>query len=148
MATVQVTGTLADFGRGSLAARSPELIFTPSAATTTISDGYLLAAVPITATLFPGGFFTVGLEESENTTDGIHYTAQIRLLDPDAGYIYVDFIDWKIVVPNGGGQLRDMGDSRATGAVVWTVPDGEIPAEARPNDLLLDTTTYDLFRLG
>lgn len=142
-----VTGTLADFGRGNLAARNPELVFTPSAATTTIDDSYLLTAVPIVVTPSADGSFTVDLEPVDNMTTPVFYRIQVRLLDSVAGYVFIDFPDWRLAVPFEGGALHDLVPFPVAGGAVWTTATGDIPDEAVEGDLLFDTSTSDLFRL-
>lgn len=148
MALATITGTLADFKRGNLAERNPELVFTPSAPTTTIAGGFLLSAVPVTVIPNSSGVWSVRLEEFENMNFPVHYTLQIRLLDPVAGYIFIDFPDWKIFAPIGGGPLTSIITGPVGGGLIWTVPDDEIPEGAQPGDLMLNTTTDDLFRIS
>lgn len=146
MATVQVTGTLADFGRGNLAARSPELVFTLSGPTVT-PDRFVLSAVPVTVTPAADGSFTAALEATDEMNPRQHYTVQIRLLDPAAGYVHIDFPDWTITVPAGGGAFPDLINGPLNIGWVWIVPGGAIPAEARSRDLLWDPSTDDVFTI-
>lgn len=148
MALATITGTLADFGRVSLSSRSAELIFTPSAPTTTIAGGFLLSAAPIVVKPASNGSWSVALEEFENMHFPCFYTLKIRLLDPAAGYIWVDFPEWKIYVPFGGGTLAEVVAAPVGGGLIWTVPDDEIPDGAAAGDLMLNTTTSDLFRIS
>ena len=145
MATV--TGTLLDVGLESVQDRSPELVWTPSSATTTI-DGNLITAVPITTIPAADGAWLVELVSTEITTPPITYSLRIRLLDPASGFTWVDFPDWVITVPVEGGALPDFTNVPMGGGIVWEVAGGTIPALARPGDLMLNTLTSDLYRLS
>jgi hypothetical protein len=148
MALATITGTLADFGRGNLAARQPEIIFNPSGPTTVISDGSTLAGVPIVVTPDSAGAWSQSFVPYDDQSPRRYLTMQIRMLDPGAEYIYIDFPDWQILVPTTGGRLTDILDLPLDAGFVWSVAGETIPAEARPGDWLLNTLTSDVFKLS
>jgi len=131
MATCPVTFTLASFGRVNLGSRMPQVIFTPSGPTATL-DGFLLSAAPITATLDPTtGLGVVELEPYANMIDPQHYTVRIVLLDPNSPSTFIDFPDWKIIVPNGGGPLAGMVNAITETNPAWVGGPVSAPADFR-----------------
>lgn len=148
MALATITGKLGDFGRASLSARSAELVFIPGGPTTTIDGGYLLSGIPIIVKPSSNGSWSVALEEYENMHFPAPVTLRIRTLDPDIGYIWGDFPDWKIYVPIGGGALTDIVQGPIGGGLTWDVPDDEIPEAAKAGDLMFNSTTSKLYRIG
>lgn len=142
-----ITGTLVDVGLDPVTARYPELVWVPSAPTTTL-NGQLVTAVPVETIPSSNGTWTAELISTNETSPPITYSLRIRLLDPASGYVWMDFPDWKISVPWEGGNLSDLiGAPLATG-VVWEVEGDTVPESARAGDLLLNTLTSDLYRIG
>jgi hypothetical protein len=142
-----VTGTLLDVGLKNIYSRTPELVWTPSSATTTTA-GELLTALPIITTVGADGSWSVNLTASELCIPQITYSLKIRLLDPAAGYVWVDFPDWIFNIPFEGGPITTLVNARASAGMVWEVAGDTIPSLANPGDLMLNTLTSDLYRIG
>ena len=75
------------------------------------------------------------------------YRVVIRCLDEFAGFARVSNPNWVITVPFEGGRIGDLLNIPLDAGWVWETPDGSIPGLAKVGDLLLDTSTSDLFRI-
>lgn len=128
--------------------RMPELIFTPSGATTAISDGGTISAVPIVVTPNSDGFWSQTFTPYFDNSPRRYLSLQIRMLNPGADYTYIDFPDWKIMVPSGVSRLVDILDLPMDAGFAWSTAGGSIPNEARAGDWILDTLTSDLYKLS
>lgn len=106
MPMTHVDLTLWDVGGGHLAAFQPDVIFTlhhPGAK----AEG-VFTTKPISFTPKPDGTLSAFLT---TTTDFPHdnwYTLAIRWLDPAGNYVQMDYPDWQIRVPPGGGHVKDL----------------------------------------
>lgn len=118
MATV--TGTLADFGLESLAQFAPEITFTPSGPA--VFAPYLMASKPISVIPAPDGTFSVDLFESFFGHPATWYTIKITWLNGANVPVGFDPIDWKLMVPEGGGALVDLLEVPSNPAQVWVGP--------------------------
>lgn len=131
MATV--TGTLNDFNLSSLASYSPRIIFTASQLSA--APGRLLSTKPVIVTPSSGGAFTVELQSTTQLRPaGVYYTVRVEWLDGGAGYVGVDISDWKLFVPDSGGNIADLTDAAPGSSLIWVglVPP---PGPLRPGQL-------------
>ena len=101
-----VSGTLNDANLGHLAGRAPKLIFTLSEPAT--SDAGMFVTEPIIVTPNSNGAFVVDLEPTETMHQKRHYDLSVQWLDAAGNFIKVDFPDWDIFVPRGGGAFPDL----------------------------------------
>ncbi|MFJ2619682.1 phosphodiester glycosidase family protein [Glutamicibacter sp. NPDC087344] len=143
-----VTGRLSDLTSLSLAHKEPELIFTLNAANT--SGGGLYPSYPTVITPDATGYFQANLAATEDMVDAGWYTLQIRMLGPssDARTI-VDFPNWRVSVPRGGGIISKLIANRGTNpSLVWQST--EPPLMPHVGMKWLDTNTGRLyaFRAG
>ena len=144
-----VTGTLKDVGLESLYGHAAELHWIPSAATTML-DGTLISGMPKITPIAADDSWYQELVSSELCSPTIRYGLRVKILSliPDLPPVWVDFPDWALWVPVEGGTLSSIADTPTAGTVVWEVAGDTIPALARPGDIMLDTTTSDLYRIG
>jgi hypothetical protein len=126
MATV--TGTLYDISGGHLAGKNPELVFTLN--DTAATGGGVYVTEPSVITPGGDGSFTVSLPSTDLMRDDNYYSLQIQWLDPAGNYIRIDFPDWKIRVPTGGGTIGDLrgpGSNMSMVYVSLTPPEHPVP---------------------
>lgn len=131
MATV--TFTISDItGEPLPAGVVPDVVFTPSSPTVT-QDGHVVVTEPKTFTPNASGYVAADLISTDTTADPrFHYRMQIRWLNPDgyggSGFTSIDYPNWKIRVPAGGGNLVDFTDLPARTDAFWVgitpPPDG------------------------
>lgn len=112
-----VTGTLSDFGLEPMTSLEPEIIFRPS--DVGVVSGRLLATKPIRVRPFTSGYFQVELTSTDYVEPASWYTVEIRWLDFEGGYAAVDFVDWKLFVPQEGGAIGDLLESPVNPAMVY-----------------------------
>lgn len=80
------------------------------------------------------GSFTVNLMQTTSMMTDAWYKIRIRWLGTEAGSALIDFPDWKIRVPSGGGRLDQMFSADEPGfnrRMVWvslTSPPTNLPA--------------------
>lgn len=128
MALATVTGTLSDVGGGHLAGLHPELVFTLNQPG--LSSGTLYATQPEPVAPASNGAWSVDLADTSKMSDDCYYTLAIRWQDPDGKRTRVDFPDWKIRVPTGGGNIADLrgpGSNQSMVYVSTTPPDNPTP---------------------
>lgn len=113
-----VTGTLADFGLNSMLTDAATITFTPSGPT--IRGMFLLATRPITVTPDVLGAFTVQLATTAEMIPPRWFTITIKWLDSGGQYVNVDFPDWRLFVPFGGGAITDLLQLPPNPQMIWT----------------------------
>ena len=123
-----VTGTLYDISGGHLSGKYPELIFTLNDTAATAGGVYVTEPNVVT----PGGdgSFTANLPATDLMRDDNYYTLQIQWLDSAGNSNRIDFPDWKIRVPTGGGNLGDLrgpGSNLSMVYVSLTPPERPVP---------------------
>lgn len=138
MALATVTGALSDIGVAAFPTLSPRLIFTLSGPAT---EGTRVFAtkpkvVPVNA---GSGIFTVDLQTTTNLRPAAWYTITIEWLDPSGNYVAADFLEWKLFVPSGGGNLADLLETPVNPMLFWAGPTP--PPNPQPGQYWLNTTT-------
>ena len=136
MATV--TGTLRNFGWSNMSNLKPRVWFIPSGPAVRVSR--LLATPPIEATISTTGNLTVTLEQTVGTRPDSWYNIRIEWLDPGGNYIGADYPEWRLYVPQQGGELSELLDVPPASGDVWVGPTPP-PTTSR---LWLDTNTGKL----
>jgi hypothetical protein len=106
MATAPVTLTLSDVVGGHLVGKYPEIIFTLNKANS--KAGKMHPTEPAVVSPPDSGVATVNLETTTDMMDDAWYTVAIRWLDAAGNYVKVDYPDWAIQVPPGGGSFSDL----------------------------------------
>jgi hypothetical protein len=134
-----VTGTLSNFQLGSIAAFSPTITFTPSGPA--VLTPYLLATKPITVVPETDGTFSLDLFENIGHP-ATWYTIRVEWLNGAGVPTGVDFIDWKLLVPPGGGALGDLIAVPSNPAMVWTSETP--PTDPTPGTWWFNPTTGDI----
>lgn len=112
-----VTGTLYDIAGGHLAGKAPQLIFTLN--DTAATAGGVYVTEPNNVTPAGDGSFTVDLPATELMRDDNYYTLKIQWLNPAGQRNEIDFPQWKIRVPTGGGKLSDLRGNGANQSMVY-----------------------------
>lgn len=123
-----VTGTLYDIGGGHLAGKSPELVFTLNSTAATAGGVYVTE--PSIITPAGDGSFTANLPSTDLMRDDNFYSLSIRWLGPAGDSSRIDFPDWKIRVPTGGGTLGDLRGNGSNPSMVYvslTAPEDPRP---------------------
>ena len=123
-----VTGTLYDISGGHLAGKYPELIFTLN--DTAATAGGVYVTEPNVVTPSGDGSFTANLPATDLMRDDNYYTLQIQWLDSAGNSNRIDFPDWEIRVPTGGGNLGDLRGPGANLSMVYvslTAPEDPRP---------------------
>jgi len=115
-----VTGTLQDFNLQPLAGFRPELVFTASGAAVFRPRVFVTKPVVVSPTNL--GAFTVELAATTLLRPDTWYTLAIRWLDPQGGYTTTDFPEWKIRVPEEGGNLAELAEAEPTDRMTWVGP--------------------------
>lgn len=146
-----VTGTLYDIGGGHLAGKFPELVFTLN--DTAATAGGVYVTEPSVIAPAGSGAFTADLPTTDLMRDDNYYTLQIRWQDAAGNRARVDFPDWQIRVPTGGGNLGDLrgpGTNMSMVYVSLTRPDKALPLtwwfEQDPDDINNPANTSRLYR--
>lgn len=146
-----VNFTLYDIGGGHLAGKFPELVFTLN--DTAATAGGVYVTEPLVATPAGDGTGIVNLPSTDLMRDDNYYTLQIRWLDTAGNMTRIDFPDWKIRVPTGGGTLGDLrgpGSNMSMVYVSLTPPDDPRPfmlwLEQDPDNLSNPANTSRLYR--
>lgn len=145
-----VTGWLRDFGLASLDQSSPTIEFIPSGPAVRSPDN-LFATRAVSVTPDQYGQFSVDLVSTDDLRPAAWYSVHITWLDAAAGMPDVDFIDWKLFVPLGGGTIADLFEAPSNPAHVWvSPPDPANPvmplglASPTPGTWWLNTDTDDI----
>jgi len=137
-----VTGTLKDFGLAPLSTYQPLISFTPSSAA--LQGGLLLATRPVAVVPSASGAFSADLQPTDGLMPATWYSIRIQWLDSDGGYAAVDFVEWKLFVPQEGGQIGDLVAAPVNPALVYTsltppevggIPSGTWWLESNPNNI-------------
>ena len=146
-----VTGSVIDFGFASLGSASGRIIFRPNTSATgtgTAGAAQLLSTRRLIATPdVTTGVWSIDLYPNTNTRPVSYYTVSVEWLDSAGNYIGVDYVTGVLVVPENGGNVRDLLRNGIAGTETWIVPGGAIPSDSVPGDLLFDPLTSDLFTL-
>lgn len=148
-----VTGVLADFGRGALASASknlqPTLEFRPSGPATKAAGSVIYSSRMLTVTpAISTGAWSIDLEVNDQLSPDTWYQVGITWLDTAGNFVSHDDLPGRLYVPSGGGLFTDLYRGDASALEAWTTPGGYIPPESHTQDLLLDTISGDLFRLS
>lgn len=138
-----VTGTLNTFAFATFINKAPRVVFTPSGPG--VSTKYVLATEPVEATFLNAQDFEVNLAVNEFVSPTTWYTLRIEWLDGAGNFTSVDFPDWKIRVPVGGGELGDLIDAPIDGGFIWTTTSPTDPPGSKPGDYILNPVTGDLY---
>jgi hypothetical protein len=135
-----VTGSLKDFALAPMSDRTPQITFSPSAPAA--KDGLLLATRPVSVYPTGSGSFSVDLQPTDELMPVTWYTVRISWLESEGGYVAVDFVDWKLFVPQEGGAIGDLIDAPVNPALVYislTPPTNALPGtwwlESNPNNI-------------
>jgi hypothetical protein len=149
MATV--TGTLYDIGGGHLAGKYPDLEFTLNSTAATAGGVYVTE--PSIVTPAGDGTFTANLPATDLMRDDNYYTLAIRWQDSAGNMPRIDFPDWQIRVPTGGGNLGDLKGNGSNLSMVYVSlkePDDPTPfmlwLEQDPDDINNPANTGNLYR--
>lgn len=103
-----VNGTLENFGMLSIAALDPEIIFTANKPAVGL-DNAIFVTDPIVEIPAADGTWAVLLQNTSTLiTADVYYTIVIRWRDPANNYMRADFPDWKLYVPDTGGEFTDL----------------------------------------
>ncbi|RFA12176.1 hypothetical protein B7R22_17260 [Subtercola boreus] len=116
-----VTGTLKDFGAATLAAFAPKLYFIPSGAA--VGGATLYANKPVVCVPAANGDFSVELAANETLSPQTWYTLSIIWLDPDTGFTGQIDTDWRLFVPQGGGEFVRIIEAPSNPAQIWFGPE-------------------------
>jgi hypothetical protein len=146
-----VTGTLYDIGGGHLAGKFPELVFTLN--DTAVTAGGVYVTEPSVITPGGDGSFTANLPATELMRDDNYYKLHIQWLDTAGNSNRIDFPDWKIRVPTGGGTIGDLrgpGSNLSMVYVSLTPPEHPVPfmlwLEQNPDDPEDPANSGNLYR--
>lgn len=158
-----VSGNIRDTGGISMVGKQVELVFTlnrPNVVAAGFAAGRLQPTSSVKVTPDALGDWTVTLSDTTTMFDDAWYTLQIRWINGEYGP--VDFPDWRIVVPPGGGQLQDLivgagstgpGGGGSNPTLVWvslTAPKNPKPFQLwlknNPDDLTDPLNTSILYR--
>jgi hypothetical protein len=146
-----VTGTVYEITGGHLVGKYPELVFTLNA--TAATSGGLYVTEPSIVAPASDGSFTTNLPSTDLMRDDNYYTLGIRWLDPAGNMTRIDFPDWQIRVPTGGGNVVDLRGGGTNLSMVYvslTEPDNPTPfmlwLEQDPDDISNPANTGNLYR--
>lgn len=106
MPMTHVDLTLWDVGGGHLAAFQPDIIFTLNQAGA--KDEGLFTTRPLIFTPKEDGSLSAWLTTTTDFPHDAWYTIAVRWLDPAGNYVQMDFPEWKVRVPVGGGALKNL----------------------------------------
>lgn len=148
----EVEFTLYDIGGGHLAGKYPEVIFALNDPGATAGGG-IYVTEPLVVVPPGDGAVTFDLPTTDLMRDDVYYTMQIRWQDLDGNTSRVDYPDWHIRVPTGGGKLSDLrgpGTNMSMVYVSLTRPDEALPwtwwFEQDPDDINNPANTSRLYR--
>jgi hypothetical protein len=146
-----VTGTLYDIAGGHLAGKYPELVFTLN--DTAATSGGVYVTEPSVVTPGGDGSFTTNLPSTDLMRDDNYFTLQIRWLDTAGNSNRIDFPDWKIRVPTGGGNIVDLRGNGSNLSMVYvslTPPEYPVPWlkwwKTDPDDTNNPANTGEIYR--
>lgn len=101
-----ITGTLTDIGGGHLAGKQPRIIFELDGPVA--SGTNLVATEPVSVVPAFDGKWSVNLLQTTSMNSSAHYRLSIEWLDSANNYVRIDYPDWRIQVPAGGGSIGDL----------------------------------------
>jgi hypothetical protein len=149
MAAVNLT--LYDIGGGHLAGKNPQLIFTLNDAAATAGGVYVTE--PIVVTPGSDGSASFDLPSTDLMRDDNYYSLAVKWQGPAGESIRVDYPDWKIQVPTGGGNIVDLrgpGTNMSMVYVSLTPPDKPLPRtywwKTDPDDITNPANTGKIYR--
>lgn len=150
-----VRGNVATFGLESISLVGMRLVFSPTGAGT-IGAKYLLVSKPVQVSVAVdgSGAFVVNLAPTTTVHPLRWYTIRAEWLDSASNFTGVDFIDWKLFVPEEGGDFADLLQYPANPQLGWTelVPPPALPSPGslwlndNPNNVADPRNTGDLYQ--
>ncbi|GAA2230299.1 hypothetical protein N1031_06970 [Herbiconiux moechotypicola] len=133
-----ITGSLKDFGLGSLAARSPVLVFTPSAVGVD-PTGRIYPMDPVEAVPAPDDTFSATVARTTNLLPEVFLRLAIRYESGD-GPPSEDLAGIEIRVPEAGGNVKDLMRAPVPNGRIL-IADSEAEAIRRGARLWIDNST-------
>lgn len=146
-----VTGTLYDITGGHLAGKNPEIIFTLD--DTGVTQNGVYVTEPSRVTPAGDGTFTVSLPSTDLMRDERYYKVSVEWQDEAGKPSRIDYPDWQLRIPTGGGPIGDLrgpGSNLSMVYVSLTKPENPIPFlfwfEQNPDDPSDPANTGKLYR--
>lgn len=148
-----VTGKLLDFRVRVVSGLRPVIIFQPNKTAVTTA-GTILITDPIEVTPDGLGYWTANLANTRDLlTDDVFYTVSIRWLG--GSYELVDYPDWKVRVPDGGGEFSELLEQPPNARMVIVSPTrpaatygaGVMWLQSDPNNPGSPANTGDLYEM-
>jgi hypothetical protein len=134
-----VTGTIYEVDGGHLAGKNPELVFALNDTSSTQNGVYVTEPKIVT----PGGdgTWTADLATTDLMRDDAYYTLSIQWQGDDGRQSRIDYPDWCIRVPTGGGSIGDLRGSGSNLSMVYVSLDP--PKNPQPFMLWLEQDPDD-----
>lgn len=139
----RITGTAGDCNLAAVESFGLELIFTLSAPA--VSGSSLRITRPIVVPVLDDGSWLVTIPDTETMQQARYYTMQAQWLDPVQGMGRVDFPDFELRVPVGGGAFSELvsGSMNNPLMVFWQT---EEPDPWPVGAVFINTNSGDIYR--
>ncbi len=125
---------------------APRMVFTPSGPGFS-TGARVLVTKPRVLTYFSTetGYTELELGQTTNVSPDCWYDVRVEWLDAEGSFVYVDYLPWKLRVPEEGGEFGKLIDAQPLPLHIFVVYDGVEPEAAGPGDIWWDVLTDDIY---